>query len=140
MAYTLVCGVVPVILLVIAVCMLISDFYFVRREKKNGINHSFLSVWFIARVLKIVTIVAVAYLIHTLDPQFLQPRPENAPPADQGALDAYNRQWNQAFALSIVFVIAFVTDVLGRLKLLQTSEQKRAEQFFKLHTDADNVH
>ena len=83
MAYTLVCGVVPVILLVIAVCMLISDFYFVRREKKNGINHSFLSVWFIARALKIVTIVAVAYLIHTLDPQFLQPRPENAPPADQ---------------------------------------------------------
>lgn len=138
MAYTLVCSVVPIILLVIAICMLISDFYFVRHEKKNGINHSPFSVWFIARGLKIVTIVAVAYLIHTLDPQFLQPRPDQAPPADKTALEAYNRQWNQAFTLSIVFVIAFVIDVWGRLKLLQTSEQKRAEQFFQLNSDTTN--
>ncbi len=138
MAYTLVCSIVPIILLVIAVCMLVSDFYFIRREKKNGITPSFTSVWFIARLLKTITIVSVAYLLYTLDPQFLQPRPDNAPPAEQEALNAYNRQWNIAFVLSLVFIIAFVTDVFGRLKLLQTSEQKRAEQFFKLHSDTQN--
>ena len=135
MAYILVCYIIPIVLLIIAICMLISDLYFVRRERKNGIKHSFGSVWFIARLMKIVSIVAIAYLLFTLDPQFLQPRPENAPPAEQGALDAYNKQWNVAFGLSIVFVLSFVTDIFGRLKLLQTSEQKRAEQFFQLHVD-----
>lgn len=135
MAYILVCYIVPIILLIIAICMLISDLYFVRRERKNGIKHSTVSVWFIARLTKIISIVAVAYLLYTLDPQFLQPRSENALPADQTALNAYNRQWNIAFVLSLIFVISFVTDIFGRLRLLQTSEQKRAEQFFQLHAN-----
>ncbi|MGM9991352.1 MAG: hypothetical protein ACI376_00655 [Candidatus Bruticola sp.] len=140
MAYTLICYIIPLILLVIALCMLISDLIFMRREKKNGIETGFSSVWFIVRVVKIISILGVAYAMYTLDPQFLQARPENAPPADAAALNSYNWQWNIIFVMILIFSASFVTDVFGRLRLLQTSEDKRAEKFFQLSTDLSSEH
>ncbi|MGM9998674.1 MAG: hypothetical protein ACI38Q_04690 [Candidatus Bruticola sp.] len=111
---------------------------FIRRERKNGIENGVKSVWFIVRVVKIISILTAAYMLYTLDPQFLRARPDNAPPADPAALKTYNLQWNIIFVMTLIFAASFVTDIFGRLRLLQTSEDKRAEQFFRLDTETSS--
>ena len=129
MVQIIVVYVTPAILLVIALSMALSDFFFYQKEKKQGIVATFWSWPYLVRVFKVAILLLMAWLMFDLVPRFLRaPHPGAAQP-EAAALRAYHAQWDQIVLCGLIFIVAFLLDVWGRLKALQASYQQRIARF-----------
>ncbi|MCR4783661.1 MAG: hypothetical protein K6A35_03980 [bacterium] len=122
--------ILPLALLITVACMLVSDIHFRAKERRNGINTKEFTFWYICRALRLVSLLAMATMFYKLGSQAASVYSEASKEATIFEMLPITEQWNTIFILAIVFVVTFMLDFIGRLKMLQVTSSKRAEDFF----------